>query len=387
MGPLFVISAGWSFVVASTTLWAMGRSLRFRSAGRSRSGGAHTSSAVMVRPCTGQDAHLSPALASTVLALRSFPMKVRVAIASTSDAAFAIAESAMLTLVSEGMDARVVVTAAQGPNRKADQIARVLANEDERSEIVIIADSDVDFTGFSLDEFLVPLADRHVAAIWSPPIEPNSSTIGDRASAAVLDSSLHSFALLAGLDARGLVGKLVAVRSDALEGIGGFASLVAHVGEDMELARRLHAAGYLTKMSPLVVTSIAEGRTWSAVVERYARWLAVIRAQRPILLPSYPLLFFATPLLILFSALATLLEGGDAWMAGAVAIMARLAIAVTARLRCGRPLRVLRLPVDIVLADLLLIFAFVRVVRSRTTTWRGVALHLDDGGTFSEELP
>ena len=51
------------------------------------------------------------------------------------------------------------------------------------------------------------------------------------------------------------------------------------------------------------------GRTFADVVARYARWITVIRAQRPHLLPSYPLLFAQLPLVLALVLAAVAHEG------------------------------------------------------------------------------
>jgi ceramide glucosyltransferase len=234
----------WSAAVASTVLWATIRAGDDRSRDDRLRTHPLVDGALLVRPCAGAEASLGRALGSTSAAVRSFPIRVRFALASREDAALAEAARAADRLNAEGTDASVVVSGAIAPNRKADQLARTLANELDPPSIVIVADSDVDLSGVSLDALVRPLDDPRVAAAWAAPVEVAPTTIGDRASAAVLDASLHSFGLLAALDRNGMVGKLFAVRRDALEHVGGFGAMVEHLGEDMELARRLRAAGW-----------------------------------------------------------------------------------------------------------------------------------------------
>ena len=278
-----------------------------------------------------------------------------------------------------GIDASVVLTAAGGPNRKAGQLAAVIAAEPRPFDVALIADSDVDLAGANLDALVAPLAARaDLAAVWAPPIEAGvARTLGNRASAALLGASLHAFPLLAGLDRGGLVGKLFAVKREALAEAGGFGALVAHLGEDMELARRLRARGHAVEAAPIVARSLVAGRTWEQVERRIARWITVIRAQRPALLPSYPALFFATVPIALLAALAARPAPAAAAL---VAVALRVAVAVAATRAAGGRVTVSRLALDALLADALLACAFARALRSRRVVWRDVALTIDGSG-------
>ncbi len=394
---LTLLTLLWAFGVASVSAWAALRAkAAARPGGRPHAPGQGPS-ALLLRPCAGAEPTLARALSSTERArtsVGSFPLRVRFAVASEADAAAPIAAQAcadLRALAGGGLDARVVVTGAVGPNRKADQLARALrleaADRSNPPAVIIVADSDVDLDGVSLDALVHPLSDPNVGASWAAPVEVAPRTLADRASAAVLDASLHAFPLLATLDPQGLVGKLVAVRSDALAQVGGFDALVAHLGEDMELARRLRAAGYACVCAPLLAPSLAQGRSLRTVIGRYGRWLTVIRGQRPALLATYPLVLAATPLLLGLAAVACAVDGPLALVGAGAAIVARLAIAGLARAVTGQPLRPWSLAVDATLADLLLLAACARALGSRQTSWRGVTLRLDEAGRLTEDVP
>jgi ceramide glucosyltransferase len=380
---LSAIVLAWSGGLASTAIWAAVRSTR-----PPRRGQARTESAILIRPCAGDEPSLSRALASTEHAQGASTLRIRFAVASRDDKASVLAERASAALRDRGMDAATVVTGAIGPNRKTDQLARTLACESSCTRIVIVADSDVDLEDVPLDELTAPLAEERVAAVWAAPVEIAPRTLGDRASAAVLDASLHSFPLLAALDPAGMVGKLFAIRREALDEVGGFGALVEHLGEDMELARRLHAAGWRTRLAPVLAPSLAHGRSWDQVVQRYARWVTVIRAQRPHLLWTYPGVMFATLLVLSLGLLSASVGGPHALVGVVVAVSSRVFVGCLARVRSGRPLRPHYLPRDIVLADLLLALAFIRALCSRRVVWRGVELRPDERtGTLASGAP
>jgi ceramide glucosyltransferase len=126
-------------------------------------------------------------------------------------------------------------------------------------------------------------------------------------------------------------------------------------------------------MVPLAPRAQPRGRSLGTVVARYARWLAVIRAQRPALLASYPLLFGATTPAVLLGLLS-----GTPQVALA-AVLPRLGIAWAARRWAGLPAGVGRLVVDWLLGDLVTWAAFARAATSRRVVWRGRALTLAAG--------
>lgn len=358
----------WAGVVAAVSLraaWGRGRTARSAALGEV--------DVLVVRPCAGAEPRLAETLAST----RHLPRAARVifAVAHTDDPARAVAQTACDALRADGHDVAVRVTGASGANQKAAQLARVIAAEP--CDVVVNLDSDVDCATVDLDALVATLGgDDALGAVWAPVVEDGGTTLGDRASDALLAGSLHAFPLLAALDPHGLVGKVVALRRETLDRVGGFEALTDYLGEDMELARRLRAAGYRTRAAAFVAVSRARGRTWGAAVARYARWITVIRAQRPALLASYPALFFATPLLVG----GGLAAGSPAVVA--VALAARLVVAAAGRRASGGA--VTRALADVALADALLACAFVKAMATREVRWRGRVLAVDAGGTLRE---
>jgi ceramide glucosyltransferase len=382
-----VVSAlllAWAGVYASTVLWA---TLRAMPRKRGSTDGAEPLGRVLlVRPCAGAEPLLERALASTGPASRALGAVVRFAVASPADPAADTARRVAAALRGEGIDAGVDFTFAAAPNRKAAQLARVLEDE-PTSDVVVVADSDVELDPSSLEALTAPLrADRRVAAVWAVPIETRPRTLADRASASVLDASLQCFALLSVLDAGGMVGKLFAVRTRALESVGGFAALSRCLGEDMELARRLRAQGHAVVVAAASARSIACGRTCRQVVGRYTRWIHVIRGQRTALLATYPLLMGAMPLLVVGGALAGGLGEPPGFVAAIVAVLARAGAAIAARTRTGGSLSPVRLVRDALLADAVLLAAFALAVFARRIEWRGTVLRHAPGGLV-EEVP
>ncbi|HQY60986.1 MAG TPA: glycosyltransferase [Polyangiaceae bacterium] len=384
----------WALAYASCALWAVIRSWRAGGASSpSRPSEAQSPASalrvLLLRPCAGLEPELDRTLASTARARRAFAMDVRFAVESHRDAAAPSVDRAVDVLERAGVPASAVMTHARAANRKAAQLARAHASAPRGEELVVVADSDVDLEDAPLDALVGALSDDSIGAAWAAPIEIQPTTVADRASAAVLDASLHAFPLLSALDPSGMVGKLFVIRTDALAKVGGFGALTTHLGEDMELARRLREVGLKTTVAPLVARSRAQGRAWGAVIERYARWIRVVRAQRPHLLPTYPLLLCAAPLIVTAALLAALAgsagSGPGALTAAGLTVVARVATGARARALGGRTSGARALVVDVVLADALLLVAFARACLTRRTVWRGVHLLPEAGGRFTEE--
>lgn len=373
----------WASAVAVTSGVAAGRALaRRRAVDRpSPLPSGPRPSVVVVRPCAGLEPHLSRSLRSTATLRYSGGLRVVLSTSTPDDPARPVLHRIAAELRREGLRIDVEVVPPCGTNLKASQLSGVI--DQAPDEVAMVIDSDVELGGLDLDCLLAPLHDpgARVGAVWCAPVEREPAGLGDRISAAVLGGSLHAFALLGTLDPSGLVGKTFAVRTDALREAGGFGALVQHLGEDMELARRLAARGWSTAMGTAVVGSLASGRRVRDVLARYARWLMVIRAQRPALLLSYPLLLAATPLLVLAGMVGMGLGVPLAGIATGVASLARIGVALVARTLGGRRLVATGVLLDVVLADLVLLVAFARAALGPARVrWRERSLRIGARG-------
>lgn len=344
-----------------------------------------TEPVVLVRPCAGDELHLKENLLSTGDAVGASDVEIVFAVGDVSDAARPVALEVAAALRARGLDARVVVTTNAGPNRKSAQLAFVERSLGARPFAFVVVDSDVDLTGFDLAALVSPLErKRAAAATWATPIEVlgRAPSLGDRVSQSILGASLHSFPLLASLDARMLVGKTFAIRANALTAIGGFGAFLDVLGEDVEIARRLRENGEAIEVISAPVRARVCGRSLGDVVERYTRWLLVMRAQRAPLLVSYPLLF-AAPLTISVAALAS----AAAWAATIVvlALLLRLIVGVAALRAASLPRGAFASALSLMLVgDAVLLVACARAVSSRQLSWRGRRLVIGHRGRLHD---
>lgn len=345
---------------------------------------------LIMRPCAGVDHDLLANLLSVAQVDSRTQWRVVMTVDDPADLARPVILEAIAKLRAMGVDAHTFIPPQTGPNRKASMLAAIMASEQGReAEVLINVDSNVDLRGYDLDGLIAPLlgprrGEGRVGASWAPWSERRTQAgVGPRASEAVLGGSLAAFPLLCGIDPGGLVGKLWAVRREALDAVGDFDELTHYLGEDFEMARRLRAAGWSIAVAPVLARARGGDPPFRAVVGRFARWMLVVRGQRPLLLATYPLLFFATPLILALAAVGALAQPTLAGLAVALAVFARASITISARRWSGRgeglagALAWIR---DALLSDLVLALAWVRALSSRTIDWRGHLLRVDREG-------
>ena len=377
---LLLLVQAWSLAPVAVALYAV---VARRSARLSVSAQVTTDAGplVLLRPAAGAEPELYRSLASS----RHVPRdaSVRFLLATMDDAAYPCAEAVAEELRGEGVDAACLITGATKANKKADQIARALSALPRRpGQLLAVVDSDVELDESSLAGLLGPIATGESDVAWAVPVETEPRTLADHLSATILGGSLHAFALLSRLDDKGMVGKCFAVRRELYADLDPH-SFVATLGEDMDLARRITQRGGRITVLVEPVRSLAKGRSVREVWARYRRWITVIRAQRAHLLPSYPLLFACTPILLVLSALLAI--GGDTSAASETAmvvLLTRVSVAAVARASSRQPTSLAslaRLAWLTLAADLLLLTAFVGALASRRVVWRGTPLIVRNG--------
>jgi ceramide glucosyltransferase len=259
------------------------------------------------------------------------------------------------------------------PNRKVGHLTYALATLPRPGEVVLSVDADVAVDGALVAGLAQPLAAGAALSTAAP--EPfGARGLGGRASQALLRSTQHAFVALHAMSfgARALCGKALGLGTEAralLPGLG------EHIGEDLELALRLHAQGREVPLSPAParIPAPADSGLCSAV-RRFSRWMHVLRAHRPGLLPTVPVLLCPTPLLV-----AAALVSGSPWLLGGVAALVALRTGLALRLTRGRPDRAMAAG-DWFLGEQLLLAAFVHALVVRTVAWRGRRFRLLPGG-------
>ena len=390
---LTLVFCCWALLAAAFTVvaWQSTRAL-YKLSLRSRQHGRAWPTIALVRPCEGLDPSLAETLRSSAGARYEGKRAIFFCVPSVHDPAHAVAARVRDELVAAGADVTLVVTAIETrANRKAAQLAVVDPLLPASARILVVADSDVQLDDDSLPSLVSSLlADPDAGAASAPPIDVSARTLGDRWSAALLSSTPHALLALAGLSARSggvalLAGALLAVRREALAKVGGFRSLEPYLGEDFELARRLHDAGLSMATSAAPARFTDSGRTLRGIIRRYARWSLVVRRQRPALFATYLLLLGCTPLVGLGALLAAAARA-DGWPlalgAAALLVGGRTLLAMTLRRCYGVGGGWTRALVAMLAGELLICAGATQAGASAEVEWRGRRFYVGERGAL-----
>ena len=346
----------------------------------------------ILRPCAGAEPGLYENLLSTVTARYDGARELFLLVAEASDPAYAIVQAVQARAAELQLPSRVEVVVTAIQTRHNRKVAQLAAGEHlSTAEVVVIVDSDIRLEDESLPELVTTLLhDPRAGAASCPSVDMRRTTLGDRASGALLSSTPHAFFCLAALNehsksAQGLCGAFVAIKRPILEQIGGFASLERFLGEDFELARRLHELGHTIPTARAPGRIMDEGRSLSSVLSRYGRWATVTRQQRPHLLSTYFLLLGAAPFLLAWSLVGLVLHAAyaPAVAAGVGVVLAlRTALAMTLRRAFGLRAGPLRSFCAMLLGELTIFFGSAGALGRPIVTWRGARFRVGRGGTI-----
>jgi ceramide glucosyltransferase len=388
----FVISA-WAGTALGFTMTALLTTRRLHA--RARRAAATVTAwpkLLLLRPCEGLDPSLAETLRSSLRARYDGPRTVFFCVPSPEDPAFAVAKAVRDELVAAGGDVQLIVTElGQAANRKAAQLAVIERQLPADADILVVVDSDVLLADDSLPALVgALLSDGGAGAASAPPIDVAPRTLGDRASAALLSSTPHALLALAALSEWAgsvplLAGALLAIRRQALTAVGGFAPLEPYLGEDFELARRLHVAGQRIATSAVPARFTDSGRSLPSVIRRYARWSLVVRRQRPSLFATYLFLLGCAPLVTLATLALVLAHAPLLWMSLTMTMLllvARAGFAVTLRRCYGLGGSVLRALAAGLVGESLIVAAALRALASAKVDWRGHRLYVGERGAL-----
>jgi hypothetical protein len=254
------------------------------------------------------------------------------------------------------------------PNRKVGHLLNALRSRRASSPVVLCVDTDVAVDGALVTALAAAIRDG-AALATAPPRPLAGAGVAARAVRGLLTATHHDFRALDVMRAGASTacGKAMALGPAALALLPEVAD---RVGEDLELARRLHAAGERVVLVDAPAKMPQPQRLGvPAATTRFTRWLQVLRAHRPALWVSVPLLLAPTPLLIVVAAAL-----------GAPIIVAVASGLVGSRILLARRLAPETGVLDWLLGETLLLAAFVRSVPARAVRWRGRAVPLAPGG-------
>ncbi len=264
------------------------------------------------------------------------------------------------------------------PNRKVGHLRYALATLPRPEEVVLAVDADIAVDAALLTALALPVA-AGAPLCMAAPGPCGAVGLAARAAQALLAWTHQAFVPLhlMTLGAPALCGKALGLGQKAqalLPGLG------HHLGEDLELALQLHANGSQVVLAsapaPMPLGGPLGGR---AVVRRFSRWMRVLRAHRPALLPTVPALLCPTPLLLPAALLA-----GSPWLLGMVCLLWAVRTALAVRLAGpGQRAQAAR---EWPLGEALLLVSFVHALAGRDVAWRGRRFRLRAGGRLEPTL-
>ncbi|WP_309893224.1 glycosyltransferase [Archangium sp.] len=286
------------------------------------------------------------------------------------------------------------------PNRKVGHLLHALKTLPREGRVVLVVDADVAVTAELVEGLAGPVA-AGCALSTAVPTPVGERGLADRAVAGLLRRTHHSFRALHVMSAgaKAVCGKALGLSERATEEL---AELADHIGEDLELSKRLHARGLDVALCETPALVPMSSGTWSTALARFTRWMQVLSSHRPGLYPTVPLLFTPTWPLLVLSALT-----GSKWLGLAVASLVVVRMLLSWRLSVlstpaptplplgegqgeGTRARLLttvgHTALDWLLGEGLLLTAFIRsLVHPAKVTWRGRTYALHAGGRMSPE--
>lgn len=244
---------------------------------------------------------------------------------------------------------------------------------------VVSVDGDVRVDGNLVRALVAPLVGG-ADLTWAAPQPQGAQSVWGHAVRGLLGRGHHAFDALQAMPAGApaVCGKALGLGPAALELLPEVADCI---GEDLELAARLAARGGRVQVASAFARMTAERGSRAATVDRFTRWMQVLRAHRPALYPSIPALFAPTlPLLLAAGFVATPAAAG----AVLLLVLARSALSVQLARRAGAGLA--GAAWEWLLGEGLLLESFLRSLFRRKVAWRGRTFRLERGGRMRELL-
>lgn len=192
----------------------------------------------------------------------------------------------------------LLCTEVLGPNGKVSNLAQVVPQA--RYDYIIINDSDIRVGPQYLARVMAPFGDsplkpkeglngaprlsRPVGLVTALYRGRAHGTIGSKLEALGLATDFASAVLTARTVEKGLhfgLGSTLAVSREALEAIGGMATLVEYIADDYQLGVHVDRAGYRVELCDEVVETSVPAYSYREFLEHQLRWMRTVRDSRP----------------------------------------------------------------------------------------------------------
>jgi ceramide glucosyltransferase len=278
--------------------------------------------------------------------------------------------------------ARVVVSRARGPNRKAS-LLHALARE-ARHDVLVASDADMRVDPDYLRRVVGALLAPGVALVTCPYRGEQPASLASRLEALHMGVTFLPSAILA-RELLGLpfaMGATVAIRRADLDAVGGFASVEGHLADDYQIGARVASLGREVVVAPCVVRSVLGTVRARELWDREVRWSRCARVSRPGGQLGY-VTTFATPLAAAFLAATGFGAGG--WDVLAATVALRWAIAAAVARETGDRTSLASLPL-LPLRDLMTAAVWATALLGRRVVWRGEIFEVARDGLLRPPL-
>jgi ceramide glucosyltransferase len=176
------------------------------------------------------------------------------------------------------------------------------------------------------------------------------------------------------------LGAVMVMRREALDSMGGFASLVDCLADDYQLGNRMVRHGYRAELCPVVVECWDPPQGWLGVWSHQLRWVRTVRVCQPV--PYFfSILNNATLWPLLWVGVAP--SVASYCIAGALLLL-RMILAVDLQRRLTPHRLHLNTGVLAWLKDVLGIVLWMAAFLGHTIVWRGRRMRLRKDGTLVE---
>lgn len=232
----------------------------------------------ILKPVCGADAQIYEDLAS--FCRQEYPLyQVLVGVPDAQDPAVPVVRRLMRDF--PGLDIRMVLCERKmGANPKVSSLVQM--ERQAGYPFLLICDSDIRVSRDYLRRVIRPMRRAEVGAVTCMCHALSKGWIGTLE--ALRESTEFCPHVLAAGRLEGIrfgLGSTIAVRREALDRIGGLASIADYLADDYLLGSRIAGAGYRVVLSDLVVEHNLSIRSFREFMQRQIRWNRGIRVCRP----------------------------------------------------------------------------------------------------------
>jgi ceramide glucosyltransferase len=264
-----------------------------------------------------------------------------------------------------------------GTNGKVSTLTQ-LANH-ARYDYLLINDSDITVSPRYLERVMARFAEQQVGMVTALYRGRAHGTLPSRLESLGIATDFQAGVLLSKMIEGGLhygLGSTLAVRREALEKIGGLATLVDHLADDYELGARIDGAGYRVVLSAEVVATAIPAYGWRGFVDHQLRWARTVRDARP---GGYAGLLFTHGLTwALLNVVASGVSPVSLWLLG-MSFFLRLALAMTVGAEVLGDRQVLPSLWLLPMRDVIAMGVWIAGFAGNTIVWRGQRFDLKGG--------